>query len=154
MRSPVKNIYLNNGRKVTAISGDYAGAAGSNHGFISYDELWAYVSESSIRLWEELTPVPTRRNSVRFISTYAGFGGESELLMNLYKQVVGKDEHPDGQGERIHPDLPIYLNREARLLAYWDHRPRMPWQTADYYESQRRTLRPATFERLHEKALG
>jgi len=62
---------------------------------------------------------------VRFISTYAGFEGESELLMNLYKQVVSKDEHPDGQGEWIHPDLPIYVNREARF-AYWDHEPRMP----------------------------
>jgi hypothetical protein len=145
-----KNIYLANGTTITAISGDYAGAAGSNHGFISYDELWAYVSESSTRLWEELTPVPTRKNSVRFISTYAGFEGESELLMNLYKQAVGKDEHPDGQGERIHPDLPIYVNREARIFAYRDHEPRMPWQTASYYESQRRTLRPGTYQRLHE----
>src|SRR5437763_14512183 len=89
-----KNIYLANGTTITALSGDYAGAAGSNHGFISYDELWAYVSESSTRLWEELTPVPTRKTSVRFISTYAGFEGESELLMNLYKQAVGKNEHP------------------------------------------------------------
>ena len=63
-----KTIYLANGTTVTAISGDYAGAAGSNHGFVSYDELWAYVSESSRRLWEELTPVPTRRNSIRFIT--------------------------------------------------------------------------------------
>ena len=46
-----KTIYLANGTTVTAISGDYAGAAGSNHGFVSYDELWAYVSESSRRLW-------------------------------------------------------------------------------------------------------
>lgn len=68
-----KSIYLNNGTTITAISGDYSGAAGSNHGLVSYDELWGYVSESSIRLWEELTSVPTRKNSIRFISTYAGF---------------------------------------------------------------------------------
>jgi hypothetical protein len=42
-----------NGTTVTAISGDYSGAAGSNHGLVSYDELWGYVSESSIRLWED-----------------------------------------------------------------------------------------------------
>jgi hypothetical protein len=47
-----RTIYLANGTTVTAISGDYAGAAGSNHGFISYDELWGYTSESSTRLWE------------------------------------------------------------------------------------------------------
>ena len=145
-----KNIYLANGTTISAISGDYAGAAGSNHGFISYDELWAYVSESSTRLWEELTPVPTRKNSVRFISTYAGFEGESELLLNLYKQAVTKDEHPEGQGERLHPDLPIYANRDARIFAYWDHEPRMPWQTEAYYQSQKKTLRPGTYLRLHE----
>jgi phage terminase large subunit-like protein len=145
-----KSIYLANGTVITAISGDYAGAAGSNHGFVSYDELWAYVSESSTRLWEELTPVPTRRNSVRFISTYAGFEGESELLMNLYKQVVGKDEHPDGQGERLHPNLPVFANRESRIFAYWDHEARMPWQTEAYYASQKKTLRPGTYLRLHE----
>ena len=109
-----------------------------------------YTSESSIRLWEELTPVPTRKNSIRFITTYAGFEGESKLLWDLYKQVVSKDEHPEGQGERIHPDLPIYANRQARLFAYWDHEPRMPWQTREYYESQRKTLRHNTYLRLHE----
>jgi len=46
-----KTIYLANGTTVTAISGDYQGAAGSNHGFVSYDELWGYTSESSVRLW-------------------------------------------------------------------------------------------------------
>jgi hypothetical protein len=145
-----KTIFLANGTTITAISGDYAGAAGSNHGFVSYDELWAYTSESSRRLWEELTPVPTRRNSIRFITTYAGFENESDLLMDLYKQVVGTDEHPEGQGERIHPDLPIYANREARIFAYWDHEPRMPWQTQAYYETQKKTLRPGTYLRLHE----
>jgi hypothetical protein len=117
---------------------------------VSYDELWSYTSESSRRLWEELTSVPTRTNSIRFVSTYAGFEGESDLLMDLYRQSVGKDEHPDVQGERIHPDLPIYANPEARIFAYWDHAPRLPWQTAEYYESQQKTLRPGTYLRLHE----
>ncbi|MGB7951923.1 MAG: hypothetical protein WCH75_29910, partial [Candidatus Binatia bacterium] len=138
-----------NGTTVSAISGDYQGAAGSNHGLVSYDELWGYTSESSVRLWEELTPVPTRKNSIRFISTYAGFEGESKLLWDLYRQVVSKDEHTEGQGERLHPELPIYANRETRLFAYWDHEPRMPWQSEEYYQSQKRTLRPGTFLRLH-----
>src|SRR4030095_14173980 len=34
-----KTIYLANGTTITAISGDYQGAAGSNHGLVSYDEL-------------------------------------------------------------------------------------------------------------------
>jgi hypothetical protein len=93
--------------------------------------------------------VPTRKNSIRFITTYAGFEGESKLLWDLYKQVVSKDEHPEGQGERIHPDLPVYVNREARMFAYWDHEPRMPWQTQEYYDSQKRTLRPGAYLRFH-----
>jgi hypothetical protein len=112
--------------------------------------LWGYVSESSRRLWEDLTPVPTRKNSIRFITTYSGFTNESNLLWDLYKQAVGKDEHPEGQGERLHPDLPIYANREARIFAYWDHEPRMPWQTTEYYDAQKKTLRPGTYLRLHE----
>jgi hypothetical protein len=144
-----KTIYLANGITLTAISGDYQGAAGRNHGLVSYDELWGYISESSMRLWEELTPVPTRKNSIRFISTYAGFEGESKLLWDLYRQVVSKDEHPEGQGERIHPDLPVYANRAARLFAYWDHEPRMAWQTQEYYDSQKRTLRPGAYLRFH-----
>jgi phage terminase large subunit-like protein len=145
-----KQIFLANRTVVTAISNDYQGAAGSNHGWLSYDELWAYTSESSRRLWEELTPVPTRRNSIRFVSSYAGFEGESELLLHLYKQAVSTDEHPEGQGERIHPDLPIYANRDARIFAYWNHKPNMPWQTPAYYKSQKKTLRPGTYLRLHE----
>jgi hypothetical protein len=145
-----KEIRLSNGTVITAIASEYAGAAGSNHGWTSWDELWGYTSESARRLWEELTPVPTRRNSVRFITTYAGWEGESRLLWELYTQGVGPEEHPEGQAERRHPEWPIYVNREARLCAYWDHEPRLPWQTPAYYASQRRTLRPGTYVRLHE----
>ena len=54
------------------------------------------------------------------------------------------------KGERIHPDLPIYVNREVLMLTYWDHEPRMAWQTQEYYDSQRRTLLPGTYLRLHQ----
>jgi len=120
-------VTLSNGTTITALASEYAGAAGSNHGLTSWDELWGYTSESSRRLWEELTPVPTRRNSIRFITTYAGWENESNLLWDIYRQGVGKEEHNDGQGKCIHQELPIYVNRDARLLVYWDHKPRMEW---------------------------
>lgn len=145
-----REILLSNGTKITAIASEYASAAGSNHGFTSWDELWGYTSESGRRLWEELTPVPTRKNSVRFVTTYAGFEGESELLWHLYLLGVGPEEHADGRGQRVHPTLPIYANAEARTLVYWDHEPRMPWQTPEYYATQRRTLRPGNYLRVHE----
>jgi len=145
-----RSITLSNGTTIQAIANDYAGEAGSNHGWTSWTELWAFVSETARRLWEELTPVPTRRNSLRVIDSYAGFEGESDLLFGLYKLGVSPDEHPEGQGERLHLDLPIFGNRAARLFVYWDHEPRMPWQIPVYYEGQRRTLRPSTYLRLHE----
>lgn len=145
-----RQVTLSNGTTITAIASEYAGATGSNHGLTSWDEQWAYMSEASRRLWEELTPVPTRHNSIRIVSTTAGIEGESALLQEVYKSGVGTDEHPEGQGERLHPTLPIYGNRDARIFAYWDHEPRAPWQTPDYYAAQRRSLRPSTYLRLHE----
>jgi hypothetical protein len=133
-----KEIRLSNGTTITAIASEYAGAAGSNHGLTSWDELWGYTSEKARRLWEELTPVPTRKNSLRFITTYAGWENESALLWDLYRQGVDAEEHRDGQAVRLDPESPIYENPGARLFVYWDHEPRMPWQTGAYYESQRR----------------
>ena len=145
-----RQTILSNGTVITPLASDWAGSAGSNHGAVSSDEIWAIIHEGSIRQWEELTAVPTRRNSIRYVSTYSGWEGESRLLWDLYLLGVGKEEHPDGQGERIHPELPIYANKEASLLVYWDHEPRMPWQTPEYYAAQKRSLRPGTYLRLHE----
>jgi phage terminase large subunit-like protein len=75
-----KNIFLDNGTAIRAISSDYQRASGSDHGWVSYEEIWAVTSENGRRLFEELTSVPTRKNSVKFIATYAGFEGESNLL--------------------------------------------------------------------------
>ena len=60
-------ITLDNGTTIKAIPSDYAGEAGANQGLASFDELWGFMSERSRRLYEELTPVPTRKNSIRFI---------------------------------------------------------------------------------------
>lgn len=143
-------ILFANGTEIRAIASDYRGEAGGNHGLTSWDELWAYSTESSTRLWEELTPVPTRLNSIRFVSTYAGWENESKLLWDLYLKGIGPEEHRDGQGVKLHSDLPIYANHAARLFVYWDHEPRMPWQTPAYYAGQRKSLRPNTYVRLHE----
>ena len=142
-------IRLSNGTVIKAIGNEYAGEAGVNMGLTSWDELWGAVSESNRRLYEELTPVPTRKNSIRFISTYAGWVGESQLLWELYLQGVGPEEHPQGQGERVAGAWPVYVNRTARLCVYWDHEARMPWHTEAYDAAQKRTLRAGTYLRLH-----
>ena len=145
-----KEIHLSNDSVIKPIASEYSGAAGSNHGFVGLDELWAYTSERSRRLFEELTNVPTRLNSIKIITTYAGFENESFLLHGLYKLGVSAEEHPEGKAERIHAELPIYSNPDARLITYWDHQPRFNWQTPAYYASQKRSLRPSAYLRFHE----
>lgn len=72
-----REITFSTGTKIVALPNDYAGEAGSNPNLTVWSELWGYTSENSRRLWEELTPVPTRKNSIRLVETYAGFEGES-----------------------------------------------------------------------------
>ncbi len=142
-------ISLRNGSIILAIPNDASGEAGSNHGLTCWDEIWGFVSERNRRLWDELTPVPTRKNSIRFVSTYAGFSGESVLLEDLYSQIF-KDtgELKEGVTRPLGDELPFYAI--DGMAMYWDHEARMPWQTPDYYLNQRRSLRPNTYLRLHE----
>lgn len=142
-------IRLDNETTIKAIPSDYTGEAGANQGLTSYDELWGAMSEKSRRLYEELTPVPTRKNSIRFISTYAGWEGESTLLEDLYSRVFDKQGNvKPGVKRPLGEDFPVYTIGD--LFVYWDHEARMPWQTAEYYESQRSDLRVNTYLRLHE----
>jgi phage terminase large subunit-like protein len=142
-------IRLKNETTLRAIPSDYAGQAGSNQGLVSFDELWGFMSEKSRRLYEELTPVPTRKNSIRFISTYAGWEGESILLEDLYSRIFDKQGNvKPGVKRPLGEDFPVYTIGD--LFVYWDHEPRMPWQTPEYYESQRADLRTNSYLRLHE----
>lgn len=107
------------------------------------------TSERSRRLWAELTPIPTVPNSLQFIATYAGYENESDLLWDLYANNVGDEEYKDGLGEKIPglEDLPCW--GRGKTFVYWDHEPRLPWQTEDYYQTQRQTLRASDYLRLH-----
>jgi len=130
--------FMSTGATITAIASDYAGAAGANPTIVAFDELWAYTSEGSQRLWDELVPVPTRKVSVRLTVTYAGFEQESELLERLYKQGL--------QGEEIAPAL----YSQPGLLMFWSHEPVAPWQTPEWISQMRQQLRPNAFLRLIE----
>lgn len=142
-------IRLKNGTVIKAIPSDFAGEAGANQGLVSYDELWGFMSERSRRLYEELTPVPTRKNSIRFISTYAGWENESILLEDLYGRIFDKQGNvKPGVRRPLGEDFPVYTVGD--LFMYWDHEALMPWQTSEYYESQRADLRVNTYLRLHE----
>lgn len=147
--------YLPNGSTIRAVSNDHKGEAGSNPTATLWSELWGFTSESSRRLYEELTPVPTRERSIRWVETYAGYEDESELLIKLYEQ--GKSGRQLTREEIDWPEdgnpVPIWFNEQANLIMYWDDGPtarRMPWQTPEYYAEQAVTItRQATFDRLH-----
>jgi phage terminase large subunit-like protein len=133
-------LRFKNGTVVTAIAGDYRGAAGSRHSLYLVDEPWAVTQESAERLIEELTPPPTEVDAWGLWTTTAGILGESQMLQRVYERGLA--------GERVDDELEVY---EADDLAmFWSHTPRQPWQTAAYYAEQRRSLRPSTYARLHE----
>jgi hypothetical protein len=108
------------------------------------------TTEPSRRMWAEMTPIPTIPHSLQVVVTYAGYENESDLLWDLYLRGVGTEEHPDGRGvpHLAFPDLPVYTNQ--RILTYWDHEPRMPWQTDEWYANEQEIMRPADYLRLHE----
>ena len=119
---------LRNGSIIRAIPVDYRGEAGANPSLVVFTELWGYDSERARRLFDELTPVPTR-DSTRLIETYAGYEGESELLWGLYEGGVLEGsrltaaELEDLSGEPLGvfaeaatPDapVPIWINEQDR----------------------------------------
>ena len=136
--------HLPSGSVIRAIANDYQGEAGANPSLTVWTELWGYQSERSRRLWEELTPVPTR-DSTRLIETYAGFDGESDLLWELYERGVQEGRQLNawalheltqiGLGcfeEAPNPDslVPVWVDEASALLVYWDTGEgarRMPW---------------------------
>jgi len=121
-----------------AIASDYAGAAGGNQCISVFDELWAFRSERSHRLWDELVPPPTRKVACRLTVTYAGFEGEGELLYELYKR--GLQQPQVGQD----------LYAGDGILMFWSHTPIAPWQNPRWLTQMRRSLRPNQFLRMIE----
>lgn len=134
---------------IMALAKEHKSGSGSRHTVTIWDELWGYVSENSRRMWVEMTPIPTARNSLRIVVTYAGYENESELLWDLYERGVGPEETPNGRGEDIPglEDLPCW--KSGRLFTYWTHEHTMPWQTQEYYDEESEDLRASDMLRLH-----
>lgn len=126
------------GATVTAIASDYAGAAGGNPTISTFDELWAFTSENSRRLWDEMITSPARKISCRFVTTYAGFEGESVLLEELYKRGLGQ------------PELSPALRAGDGLLMFRSHVPVAPWQDDRWLAEMRRSLRTSAYLRQIE----
>jgi phage terminase large subunit-like protein len=111
---------------IQAITSNAGSAAGGNAVVAGFDELWAYTSERSRRLWDEMTPPPTRKIACRVTVTYAGFEGESTLLEELYRR--GKQQ----------PQIGDDLYGGDGLLMFWSHKPIAPWQDEAWLTDMRR----------------
>ena len=158
-------IHLPSKSAIKALASDYKGEAGANPSLTVWTELWGYVHEASRRLWTELTPSPARPYSLRWVETYAGFEGESDLLETLYKTGMAGRQLTAGEigdlsafEEAPNHDslIPAWVNPEAGLFMYWDSGDiahRMEWQRGEsgdqYYREQAHILLPQEYERIH-----
>jgi phage terminase large subunit-like protein len=133
-----KITFASTGATIAAIPSDYSTAAGANPSISIFDELWGFTSERDHRLFDEMSVPPTRSIACRLTVSYAGFEGESELLEGIYKRGIA--------GEQIAPDL--YAS--GGLLLYWTHEFTASWQTTEWREQMRETLRPNAYLRLIE----
>jgi hypothetical protein len=156
--------FLPTNSSLRAVSSDYKGEAGSNPVATLWSELWGYSSEAAQRLWEELTPVPTRPRSIRYVETYAGYENESGILNDLedrikkegrrleHDELASLLEGTDLEWPWPNQKLPFWVHVSTRTFAYWDsgvEARRMPWQVPEYYVAQAGDLREPAFNRLH-----
>ncbi len=134
-------LLLDDGSLCRPVALDAAGEAGANPVLIVHDEAWGITSERARRLYDELTPPPTRPLACRWVTSYAGYSSESTVLEELYRRGL------DGASIPALADLPCYA--AGSLFMFWSHIPRMPWQDEEYYRSQQGELRASAFLRLH-----
>lgn len=137
-------VTLPNHAFIKAIAVNAAGEAGGNPRFIEFTEAWGATTEEAKRLWTETTTPPNLfGKSQRWVDTYAGFEGESEVLENIYDSGVTR-------GVRISDEYPFYENRVGRQFSMWNETPRLAWQTDEYYASEMETLTSVNeFLRVH-----
>jgi phage terminase large subunit-like protein len=150
-------VKFRNGTTIQSLSQSFRSNAGARQALVTYDELWGATSESSRRMWDEMTPIPTVPYSLRLITTYAGFLNESDLLWELYLSAVGPTENPNGRGKPV-PELADIVDSmgnpmcfyNGKTFIFWSHEPLFPWQSEEYYDQQALELRPSAYLRLHE----
>ena len=135
-----KVIRFSNDSEIEWFAHDYEGGAGHRRRINVIDEPCFFEGERARRLYEELLPIPTIKDSYLWLSTTKGFSGESTFLEELYRRGIG--------GKRLSRKYELY--EDKKYVMFWSHTPRQPWQTRPFYDEQRRLLRPATYLRQHE----
>lgn len=130
----INDDYIENretGTVARVIAQNYKTASGSNPSLVVFDELWSFEdteSDNARKFYEELTTVPTRKQPLTVITTYAGYDEET-LLFDLYKKGLA--------------------NQDPKMFFFWSHENLASWITQKYLDTQKSRLRPNTFLRLH-----
>lgn len=136
-------INLPNGTKIDSIPIDPAGESGMNPSGIFVTEAWGAKTRAHEMMYSEARLSPTRKGeSFKFIESYAGHSGESLILERLYKSIV-KEGTPL---THIAPEL----YARGKMIAYWNTRHYLPWQTDEYYSSERADMLPKEYRRVHQ----
>ena len=143
-------IFEPTGSRLTALASDATGNAGANFITTSHTEAWGILYEGGIRAWEELTPPPGKwygLPALRIADSSAGYLGESATWHKLVDRGLG--------GKRISGEWPIYQagglllfhieGEEARRRCFRG----TPGEALLYYTEQRESLRPNSFDRIH-----
>lgn len=146
----IGEVTLDNFTKIRAVPCDAAGEAGAQPLMTAFSELWGFDTPKKSALFVEMTIPPTLHGrAIRWIESYAGYSGKSEILEQLYETGFTQGEpHPEFDLMGQHGPV-VRVNKGARLFCYWDTEPRMPWQSEDYYQEQAKTMPAAEFDRLH-----
>jgi len=115
---------------------DYRGISGARNALVVFDELHGYTSAAAERFWSELQPIPTIRESIRVVTSYAGWIGESDLLYDLFSEITLPDiitGEPTRPALKAAGGLPVY--ECAQTLGYWDTNPlRVPWISQEFLD--------------------
>ena len=166
---------------IKAIAQDAPGEAGGRPYCSMWTELWGFEHEAALRLWTEMTPVPTVPDSMRIVESYAGFEGESEQLWQLYDRgktlgrqltngevarVAARDRDGERYEDLLHafaetggdPEALVPLWVDGRFFMYWDEaeeaRRNPAIQTPEYYAEEAKTNTPQQFARIHMNQWG
>lgn len=137
-----KLTYLPSQSFIQALPVNAAGEAGGHQCLTTWTEAHGFTHQENERMWEELQPIPTEELSFRFVESYAGYTGESNLLQAIWDRAL--------KGERINDEYPIYTN--GRLVGYIDdgvQARRMPWQDDKYYAEAEASSLPHEYRRIH-----
>ncbi len=145
-------VLLPNNTRIEAIPCDAAGEAGSQPILSTWSEVWAYKTEAKRRLWTEMTIPPTLEGyAMRWVESYAGEVGVSDLLEQLYNlAVINGEPHPAFSDLLTRGKSAVTENKAAGIFCYWDHEPRMIWQNSSYYSREILLHTPSEYARIHQ----